>query len=223
MQNHSGDKKLLIFLLRHGQPAFPDARPYLYGHTDYPLSETGKQEAEKLGRALAGVEMQRVVSSDLRRALETAEIACRFQRDAPNIEIDPRLREIHMGEWDGIPKEEVAEKFSELFARRGNDITSVCAPGGESFEELQIRAISALENIAETSAGLERVLLVAHGGLFWTIVSGLFDIPLSHMTRFGLDYCALHLLERSSARGWRLIRYNWSPDLADYMDYPIPV
>lgn len=224
-REHRG--RLHLFLLRHGKPEFPDERSYLYGHTDYPLSGEGEAQARKLGAALSGIPMQRIVSSDLARAAQTADIVAGLQKNgAGAVARDPALREIDMGEWDGVPKEEVTEQYADVFQARGADLVGISAPGGETFLQLQARGLKALDRIVVDSAGLQRVLLVAHGGIFWSIISGLFDIPLGDMLRFGLDYCALHLLDYDAdgtrpGGGYRLLRYNWSPDLLDYMDYPI--
>lgn len=220
------DDRQHVFLLRHGKPAFPDKRSYIYGHTDYPLARVGQVQARRLGMALSGIRMDRIVSSDLARAAETADIVAGFQMAAdepPAIARDPELREINMGEWDGLAKEEIAEAFTDIFRRRGEDIVNTAAPGGETFVELQRRGIGALERILAESRGCRNVLLVAHGGIFWTMVAGLFDIPLDGMFCFGLDYCALHLIEHdpTGKQPWgryRLLRYNWSPDLMAYMD-----
>ncbi len=215
--------KLRVFLLRHGKPAFPDARSYIYGHADYPLSDLGVRQAKKVGAFLADISMGRIVSSDLSRAVRTAEIVAGFQ-SGPGcpLERDPALREIDMGEWDGKTKEEIEGAYADIFRMRGEDFANVAPPGGENFAQLQRRALDALGRITAACDEADNLLLVAHGGLFWSMVSGLFRIPLGDMMRFGLDYCALHLLERDRLTGlYRLIRYNWSPDLAAYMDGPV--
>lgn len=221
MSEREGKKdKLLIFLLRHGKPAFPDARSYIYGHTDYPLSDAGVAQAKKIGEAMAGICIERIISSDLTRAVQTADIVAGMQSAAPPfVEKRRDLREIDMGEWDGMTKDDIADEYVDLFRVRGGDLANVAAPGGETFVELRGRALSALEDIVETSAGLGKIMVVAHGGLFWSMVSGLFDIPLGDMLRFGLDYCALHLIEYTDS--YKLVRYNWFPDLIGYMDFPI--
>ena len=211
-------------MLRHGKPAFPDDRSYIYGQTDYPLSDAGKAQAETAGRALADVRFGRVIASDLVRAVSTAEIvfACQSEKLC-EIELDPALREINMGEWDGLLKEDIKENYTDIFRMRGEDIVNVAAPGGETLLGLQARAVYALERILESSRGVDNILLVAHGGLFWCMVSKLFDIPLADMFRFGLDFCSLHLVGYSpeSTQPWgkfRLLRYNWSSDLTNCTD-----
>jgi broad specificity phosphatase PhoE len=213
-----------IFLLRHGRPQFPDDRKYIYGQTDFPLSDAGKNEAKAIGKALAGVPMSRIISSDLLRAVDTAKIVAGLQRKKLcALEQDPALREINMGEWEGLTKDEITTGYVEIFRRRGQDVENVTPPGGESLGQLQARGVTAFERIAEESKSLGNILIVAHGAIMWSIVSGLFGMALGDLYRFGLDYCCVHLIEHCGAteRLWgkyRLIRYNWSPKVSDYMD-----
>ncbi|MDR0616615.1 MAG: histidine phosphatase family protein [Synergistaceae bacterium] len=218
---HSGVR---IFLLRHGKPQFPDERKYIYGQTDFPLSEAGRKEAEAIGKALSKVPMSRIISSDLARAADTAKIVAGLQKKKPRApEQDPALREINMGEWDGLTKDDIASGYVDIFRRRGQDVENVTPPGGESLGQLQARGIAAFERIAEESRSLGNILIVAHGAIMWSIVSGLFDMPIGGLYRFGLDYCGVHLIEHcgETERLWgkyRLIRYNWSPKVSDYME-----
>jgi broad specificity phosphatase PhoE len=215
--------RLQIYMLRHGRPEFPDGRSYVYGRTDYPLSREGGEQAKRVGEALADIPMRRIISSDLVRAIRTAEIVAGIQRvQLCHLEQDAGLREINMGEWDGRTKEEIKEGYVDIFRDRGYDVATVSAPGGESFSEAQERGLAAFKRIVESSRGLDRILIVAHGAVMWSMVAGLFELRLSDIYRFGLDYCALHLLEYSEIPAqwgqYRLVRYNWSPDLARYMD-----
>jgi broad specificity phosphatase PhoE len=214
--------KLLIFLLRHGKPEFPDERSYIYGQTDYPLSKEGEAQARRVGEALSEVRMDRIISSDLSRAASTADIVASLQRPPAVPERDAGIREINMGEWDGLTKDEISGSYVDIFRERGKDLEHVAAPGGETFREVSDRGLSSLRRIVESSRGMERILLVAHGAVMWGMVCGLFDMRLGDIFRFGLDHCAIHLIEhRRKPAQWgqfRLVRYNWSPVLVDYND-----
>jgi broad specificity phosphatase PhoE len=212
---------MLIFMLRHGMPEFPDDRGYVYGQTDYPLSRIGEAQAARMGGALSNIGMQRIVSSDLARAARTAEIVAGMQAEktcAP--ERDPGLREIFMGEWEGLPVDDVKDRFEDVFLRRGPDMANTAPPGGESFAQLQDRGMRAVDRITEESGGLGRILIVAHAGLIWSVISSMFEIPLDRIFEFSHDYCGLHIVERrfggdAARRGnYRLERYNWLPDPA---------
>ncbi|MDR1651056.1 MAG: histidine phosphatase family protein [Synergistaceae bacterium] len=211
---------MLIFLLRHGKPEFPDDRKYVYGQTDYPLAELGERQARRIGSVLSGIKMDRIISSDLKRAAATADIVASLQKDPLKPERDSGLREINMGVWDGMTKDDIKEGYVDIFRDRGLDLGNVGAPGGETFREVSVRGVATLNRIIEGSAGMERVLIVAHGAIMWGMLCGLFDLSLGDIFRFGLDHCALHMAEyRRVPAEWgqfRLLRYNWSPDLMDY-------
>jgi probable phosphoglycerate mutase len=210
-------------MLRHGKPEFPDGRKYIYGRTDYPLSADGIRQAKRIGEILSGVRFQRIISSDLRRAAETADIVAGMQcEQICETERDPMIREIDMGEWDGVARDDIKDRYADIFRDRGENIANVAAPGGETFARVRERGLGALDRIIKASCDCDRILMVAHGAIMWGMVSGLFDIPLGDIFRFGLDYCAVHLVEHSrTPRQWgqsRLVRYNWAPDLVGYDD-----
>jgi broad specificity phosphatase PhoE len=209
-------------MLRHGAPAFPDGRSYIYGHSDYPLSEAGEEQAREVAAELAEVGFERIISSDLARAVRTAEIVADAQLVRMcDVERDSGLREIFMGDWDGVPKDDLESLDRDTFLARGKDIASVSAPGGETFMELKERASEALGRIIESSAGLSRILIVAHGGVFWTIISRLFGLELGDAFRFCQGYCALHLVEyeeRDGSGRFRLVFYNRRPMLSCYAE-----
>ena len=214
--------KLRIFMLRHGKPEFPGEGSYIYGHTDYPLSELGKSQARRIGEALSGIKMDRIISSDLSRAAETARMVADSQDGSVSVEYDPEIREIYMGEWEGLTKDQIKGNYVDIFRERGADIENTAAPGGETFVRASERGVRALKRIIGDSESCERILIVAHGGIMWGMIAALFDIRLGDIFRFGLDHCALHLVEyREPPVQWgqyRLVRYNWSPDLAGYND-----
>jgi probable phosphoglycerate mutase len=210
-----------IFMMRHGMPEFPDDRDYVYGQTDYPLSDVGVSQAERVGLAFQNIRVQRVVSSDLLRAVRTAEIVTEAQgAKIQGVEKDPGLREIHMGYWEGLPVDDVEIRFRDEFLSRGRDIANVAPLGGESFVQLQERSVKAFERIIGDSRDLDRILLVAHAGVLWSVISRLFGIPLGDVFNYAHDYCGTHIVERRFGDAadrfgsYRLVRYNWLPDPA---------
>jgi probable phosphoglycerate mutase len=149
-----------LILVRHGQSTY-NAQARLQGQADPPLSEAGRREAELLKPALAGFAEERVVTSDLRRARETAALL-----GYPNAILSPLFREIDVGEWAGRSLSEFP-KDSEP-AWRGGPLK---APDGESWDELEARVADALDE------------LIAAGGT-WLVVchGGVVRAALSHVT-----------------------------------------
>src|SRR4051794_31106959 len=122
-----------LFLVRHGQSTY-NAQARLQGQADPPLSDAGRAEAKLLKPALPRFDEAQVVTSDLQRARETAELL-----GYPGARPDARFREIDVGEWAGRPLSEFPSG-SETAWRGG----PVKAPDGESWEDLRARVGGAL-------------------------------------------------------------------------------
>ena len=133
-----------LLLVRHGETDW-NAEGRLQGHTDRPLSDVGRRQAERLADELAGERLDAVYASDLARARETAEVVA--GRLGLPVVLDPDLREKHWGTWEGLTPTERAT------------VEHV----GESSAEHRERTLRALRRIAERHPG-GRVLVITHGG-----------------------------------------------------------
>ena len=146
-----------ILLARHGETEWNRLGRW-QGHADPPLNDTGRQQAETLAAQLDDDGISSVYSSDLRRASETAGIVA--ERLGLPVTEDPALREIDVGSWSGLTREEVRERYPEGFARwLAGDI----GHDGETREQLEDRVVGAVERIAQAHPD-EHVLVVTHGG-----------------------------------------------------------
>lgn len=205
------DKDQKIFLVRHARPELPHGGRVYYGHTDYPLSETGIQTAKRLNRDLDSIEFSRVYASDLERARHTAELTA--PGNTPDIIVTPELREIYMGEWEGKSYDEVRAEWEEIFEKRGAEFDKVPPPGGESFVVLQKRAVLAFKKILEESPS-GNILVISHAAFIWSVMCHYFAFNLKELFFYPLDFCGLHLLHNTQGN-LRMIRYNWNPRLID--------
>lgn len=138
---------LEITLLRHGRTT-ANAGGLLQGHVDNPLDDVGRAQAEAAAASIGPVD--RIVSSPLRRATETAAFF-----DAP-VTIDERWVELNYGEWDGRP---VADVPAETWAQWRTDL-QLRPPGGETLLELSERVRPALVELAAGDGG--HLLVVSH-------------------------------------------------------------
>ena len=139
-----------IILARHGETDWNRERRW-QGHSDRPLNDTGREQAETLAAELAGRPIAAVYSSDLLRAHETARIvADRLGLDVVTI---PGLRERRFGSWEGLQDVEVERLYPGFNG----------PPDGESRAEMIGRVLDSLESIAHANRG-RTVLVVSHGG-----------------------------------------------------------
>ena len=166
-----------LWLVRHGQTDW-NVEGRFQGQSDVPLNEAGLTQARKLADELNGHEFASVYSSDLKRAYQTAEIIAR--KVAAPLHVDPRLREICQGEWEGLLVSEVRQRYNQDFSGPYHDIAHSRAPGGESVIEVADRLTQAADDIALAFPG-QPVLLVSHGLALSALVCTAKKLPLSEV------------------------------------------
>jgi broad specificity phosphatase PhoE len=169
-----------LVMLRHGQTEF-NAGSRMQGQLDTDLTDLGQAQAVAAAEVLAKRQPLLIVSSDLRRAYDTA-VALGERSDMP-VRVDTRLRETHLGDWQGMTHSQVDAAAPGARLAWRDDAT--WAPhGGESRIDVADRS---LPLVAEIVAGepewgadeAERpVVLVAHGGLIAALTAALLDLPV---------------------------------------------
>lgn len=147
-----------ILLVRHGETDW-NAEGRWQGHADPPLNDVGRRQAEQLAETLAADPPAAVYSSDLARARETAEIV--GARLRLPVALDRRLREVDVGEWSGLTRDEVEHRYPEGWQRR--TAGGAGWEQGESYDAMRVRVLEALQAIAAAHDG-GRVLVITHGG-----------------------------------------------------------
>ncbi len=165
-------KNRRFILARHGSTV-PHAEKTFIGRCDVPLSDKGRHEARaaaELIKSLAPA-AKKVYCSDLSRAVDSAEaIAAALKTETQS---DPRLAELSLGEWDGLPISEIKRRFPEEYESRGRDILGYTTPGGENFYELQYRVALCLTDILAADPSPD-IVICAHKGVIQSIL-GLLD------------------------------------------------
>jgi len=155
-----------ILLIRHGETAWNAVRR-LQGHTDIPLNEEGERQAEALARSLASENLDAIISSDLGRAMQTAQAVAARHPHVP-LHTDPGLRERGYGVFEGLLYTEIAERYPVEFAEwQARDVDAVMPAGervAESFRQFFQRC---QDGIARWAARYpqQSILIVAHGGV----------------------------------------------------------
>lgn len=149
-----------LFLARHGETDDNREPIRVQGFTDTPLNDTGRRQAAELAERVASMGFKSLWSSDLRRAVETAEIV--GARIGLRPSLDARLREANRGEWEGRRFIDIEREEPELYAAWRRAGAEFRFPGGESLLDQQQRADAALAEIRGT--GELPALVVCHGG-----------------------------------------------------------
>ena len=193
-----------VVLLRHGRTEW-NATGRFQGQLEAPLDVMGKAQAIAAAAAVAEMNPDAIVSSDLSRTADTA--AAVGAETGLDVVLDPRLREINLGQWQGLSRAEARERFPEEYAgwqagddrRRGD---------GETYEEVGLRATECvLEWLDRLGAGAT-LLAVTHGGTARATIGTLLGFDPDLYWRLApLGNCRWSLLA-DIGRGWRLEEHN---------------
>ncbi len=164
-----------FLLLRHGESTW-NAEERWQGWADPGLSERGERQSEEGAVHLRGLGLTAIASSDLRRALETADILA-ARLDLGPVVVEPRLRERDVGEWQGLTRGEIEASWpGDLADYRSGRRAS--PPGGEDSPSLVARATAALASLAGRLPGAV-TLVVTHGGVIRSLETTLGLEPLA--------------------------------------------
>jgi broad specificity phosphatase PhoE len=196
-----------LVLWRHGQTDW-NVTARFQGQADIPLNATGLVQARAAASVLAGLRPSVLWSSDLQRTRQTA--AALTALTGLSAELDPRLREIHVGSWEGLHGSEIGESDPEAYAalRRGDDVRR--SPTGETVSEVGERVAQALTEISDAAADDATVVVTTHGLAGRAGLCRLLGLPFAHWRTFGsLENCAWAVLHRHHAGGyWRVAEYD---------------
>jgi broad specificity phosphatase PhoE len=193
-----------VLLLRHGRTAW-NAQRRFQGHADPPLDEVGRVQAYEVAALIAALRPGLLVSSDSARALQTAEIIGEVTNLPPIAEA--RFRERGLGHWEGLTREDVADRYPDEFADwvAGRDVSR---RGGETRDEVADRAVTAFRELPD----VETTVLVTHSATAMALTNMLLGIaqevhPLGPLAN--CHWSELYL-ESSDGHGpaWRLRGHN---------------
>lgn len=188
----SGGGERHIYLVRHGAVPREEAGRRFLGQLDVPLSGEGIDQVRRLHEELSSVPFSAVFCSDLKRSVETAAI---LTEDRPDLVAVPRpeLREIDLGEWDGLSFEAVQTAFPDEFQKRGWDIVHYQPPGGESFLDCTRRVIPTFYQLLHTTRG--NILVVGHAGVNRIILCQVLGRSLTDLLDIRQDYACVNLIQ----------------------------
>jgi 2,3-bisphosphoglycerate-dependent phosphoglycerate mutase len=189
----------ILFAVRHGEAEW-NLIGKQQGHRDSPLTASGIEQAHALADGLSGSDIEAIYSSDLGRALQTAEIIA--ARLALPISVDHRLRERHLGAMQGMTKAEFSERFPKESTAFDSGDSEYVLPGGESARQRFDRSIACCIELAARHPG-GRILLVAHGGTLRSLFHHTLSIPLADPRRFSLFNAAINTFSVQGG-AWRL-------------------
>jgi alpha-ribazole phosphatase len=191
-----------LLLVTHAETDW-NAQGRFQGHAAAPLNERGRAQAAWLRERLANEALQAIIASDLPRAWQTAEIIT-AAHDL-RIETEPRLRELHFGEWEGLTYAEVRDRQAQALADWHNVSLPASPPGGETLASLAQRLQAFLHDLREHRE--ESVLLVAHRGCLRVLLCLLLGVDVQKHWEFRLGIASLSELMLATEKA-EVVRLN---------------
>jgi len=193
-----------VVLLRHGRTEW-NATGRFQGQMDSPLDGIGRAQAEAAAVAVAPMRPNAIVTSDLSRAADTAAAVAAEAGVEPVV--DPRLREIFLGSWQGLTRAEARNQFPDEYAawQTGEDARR---GDGETYAEVGARSAECVTEWMERLGNGALLVAVTHGGTARATIGTLLDMPPDTWWRLApLGNCRWSMLS-DIGRGWRLEEHN---------------
>jgi len=181
-----------LILARHPKAAAQQAGRFL-GSTDLPLDDDGRAEATAIGRAIGEMSISRALTSPLRRTAETAAIL------GVDAAIDPDLREVDFGRWEGLSFGEIARADPKLVDRWARFDLDFSFPEGENLGEFVKRTSDVADRLAADSE--DTILAVTHGGVIRAMICHLLGLDPKQYLLFEIDPASLTTIDVSTGRG----------------------
>jgi probable phosphoglycerate mutase len=163
-----------LIVVRHGETHW-NLAARIQGHSDSALTAAGEAQAAAIARRLAGEKFDRLIASDLGRALQTAQAIA--ARTGHEITVDSRLRERNFGVAEGLTYGEIDVQYPDVFSRVRETDPNYVIPGGESRQQLYERVRNVFESLAREASG-GCIAVVCHGGVLASLYRHVHGIPL---------------------------------------------
>lgn len=198
----SGDRLVArrrVLLLRHGRTAW-NAQHRFQGQADPPLDEIGKAQAFEAAALVRALGPDLILSSDAQRAMQTA--APLGEITGLTVVAEPRFRERSLGHWEGLTRDEVAERYPDEYADwvAGRDVSR---RGGESRDEVAARACEAF---AEVPDDTRLAVIVTHSATAMALCAAMLGLPPRDPVLAPLANC--HWSELRHGSRWELRAHN---------------
>ena len=175
-----------LTLVRHTSLQIPAG--ICYGQSDIDVGASFWDEANQLKTKLGGSQFDAVYTSPLQRCVKLAEAL-----NMGETTHDSRLKELNFGDWETCAWDDIPRDIFDAWA---HDYANLAPPNGESFGQLQQRALHFLEELKLKYAG-KHVLIVSHGGLIRALLAHVLNMELKGLFRFNIDYASVTELDFS--------------------------
>lgn len=193
-----------LILVRHGETYWNRERRVQGGSSDIELNDVGIEQASRLASFLGNEKVTAIASSPLKRAMRTGEAIAR--RHQLSIEVDDALRELEVGELEGLDASDLSTTLSNFLMQWWQGGGAEKLPGGESLVELQERSWATVQRLlAQHKDGT--IVVVSHYFVILAIMLKALDLPLGYFSKFKVDPASISIVEFAD-HGTRLLVFN---------------
>jgi probable phosphoglycerate mutase len=201
-----------LYLIRHGECA--GNRDDLFrGRFDFPLNETGIQQAEALRAELSTIQFKRVYTSPLLRCTQTAEI---LSENRVDVTLCENLTNITLGDWENTPKAEIRKRHPQLWRLWVTEPEKLQFPGMETLQQVRNRSFAAVTDIVE-SEQTGTIAIVTHRAVLKPLFAALLGIPEPYFWKIHVDNASYSIAEYTSRRGFTFTLINQNKHLTEYV------
>lgn len=190
-----------VIFIRHGEAVW-NTEGRIMGQKNSPLTAKGEQQAVAIGERLKAYSISALYSSDLGRTMQTAQAIA----NAGGLEIvqEKGLREIHMGDWQGLTRQEIAQQYpTEWQAYQGPDQYTYQTPNGESHAQKSVRTVETLNRLTDQHPG-ETIVMVSHAGIIRAVFEYVLNLPPLNRDRFQRNNATFNLFSKNDGQ-WSLV------------------
>jgi broad specificity phosphatase PhoE len=208
---------LKLLIIRHAQSTGNVDRR-MQGQGDYPLTDHGRIQAQKLAQHLQDSPPTAIYSSPLQRTIDTTEILCHGLPTAPTIQLTPELAEYQNGIFQGLTWAEAQAQYPQLCDQLETTLDWLPVPGAETLGQARDRVERLVEYLLRRHRNGERLWLVSHGWIMQQLIAALIGsdrswrIPIKNTAyfEFWIDQSRWHRQDENclNTELWQIVRFN---------------
>ncbi len=200
MEKNSETSDTRILLVRHGETEWNRTGKF-QGRSNIPLNQNGKNQANALALRLKDESLSVIYASPLARAIETARLIKVYHPSATLIEEDGFM-EMDLGDFEGMDGKKWAAEHPDFLKSWWKSPGTVKMPGGESFKEVQARAVNTLSRILQLHPSESTVLICSHNFVILSLLCFAMDISLDKFRELRLETGTLSILYKKGEKMW---------------------
>lgn len=199
-----------IYLVRHGETK-ANREEIFRGRNEIPLGENGREQARTLVKYFEEIAIDKVYSSPLTRAMQTAAIGFPAEEILPS----EGINNLDLGSWTGVKKEEIREKDPVSWQLWASEPEKLHFPGGETLGDVYARVSGFLRELDKES--FEKAVVVTHRSVIKVLLAAAIGLRTNYYWRFHIDNASVSTLILDPSRGYTLVGLNDTRHLKDFV------